>query len=72
VAPAKGGGGSGVGRWMTPRAGSNCWAERLCRPVGQLGRCKVFGSGEEGGSGGLRWAKRPDELGAMVGFTMKN
>jgi hypothetical protein len=49
-----------------------CWAERLHKPVGQLGRCEAFRPGEEGGCGGLSWAKRPGGLGATVGFTMKN
>jgi hypothetical protein len=37
-----------------------------------LVRCEAFGLGEEGGCSGLSWAKRPDRLGAMVGFIMKN
>jgi hypothetical protein len=32
------------------------WAERLHRPVGQMGRCEGFGPGGESGCGGLRWA----------------
>jgi hypothetical protein len=58
--PAKGGGSSGGVRWnMLPS-----WAE-------QLGRRKVFGPGEEGGSSGLRWAKKPERLGPAWEFTRK-
>jgi hypothetical protein len=68
VAPAKGGGNSGGGRWKTPPS----WAERLRKPVGQLGRCKVFGSGEEGGISGLRWAKKLERLEPAWEFPRKN
>jgi hypothetical protein len=47
------------------------WAERLRRPVGQMGRCKGFGLGEEGGCGGLRWAKKPKSLGPAWEFLQK-
>jgi hypothetical protein len=56
-------------RWET--SGEN-GPSGLRRSVGQLGRCEAFGPGEEGGCSGLSWAKRPDGLGAMVGFAMKN
>jgi hypothetical protein len=56
-------------RWET--SGEN-WPSGLRRLVGQMGLCEAFGTGEEGGCSGLRWVKRPDELGAMVGFVMKN
>jgi hypothetical protein len=62
---AKGGGGSSVGRWKTPPS----WAERLRRSVGQRGRCNVFGLGEEGGSSGLRWAKKQERLEPTWEFT---
>jgi hypothetical protein len=65
--PAKGGGGSGVGRWKTPSS----WAERPFKLVGQLGRCKVFRPGEEGGSSGLRWAKKLERLGPAWEFPRK-
>jgi hypothetical protein len=57
---AKGGGGSGIKRWKTPLS----WAELL-------GWCKVFGLGEEGGSSGLRWAKKPERLGPAWEFSQK-
>jgi hypothetical protein len=47
------------------------WAERLRRPVGQMGRCEGFGPGEEGGCGGLRWAKKPERLGQAGEFPRK-
>jgi hypothetical protein len=56
-------------RWET--SGEN-GPSGLRRPVGQLGRCEAFRPGEEGGCSGLSWSKRPDGLGAMVGFAMKN
>jgi hypothetical protein len=59
-----------VGRGW-PRAGPNYWAERLRRPVGQPGQCMVFGLGEEGGSSGLRWAKKPERLGPAWKFPWK-
>jgi hypothetical protein len=31
-----------------------------------------LGRERKGGCSGLSWAKRPDGLGAMVGFVMKN
>jgi hypothetical protein len=39
---------------VDPRVG---WSG-LRRPIGQLGQCKVFGLGEEGGCSGLSWAKK--------------
>jgi hypothetical protein len=67
----KGGGGEAGNsqRWET--SGEN-GLSGLRRLVGQLYRCEAFGPGEEGGCSGLSWAKRPDRLGAMVGFTTKN
>jgi hypothetical protein len=53
-------------RKETTRVG-RCWAKRVHRPVGQLGRCEGFGLGEEGGCDGPRWAKRPGGLGALMG-----
>jgi hypothetical protein len=68
--PKGGGGAAGNNqRWET--SGEN-GLSGLRRPVGQLGRCEAFVPGEEGGCSGLSWAKRPDGLGVMVGFTMKN
>jgi hypothetical protein len=63
----RGGAGQAEGSSVTevgedPRVGRS----GLCRPIGQLGRCEVFGPGEEWREG---W---PDGLGAMVGFPMKN
>jgi hypothetical protein len=60
--------------WKQPEVGDE-WRNGpsgLRKLVGQLGRCEGFRPGEEGGCSGLSWAKRPDGLGAMVGFTMKN
>jgi hypothetical protein len=54
---------SGGGRrW----AGGPLWAAWLRRHPGW---CKAFGLG---GCSGLRWAKRANGLGAMVGSVMKN
>jgi hypothetical protein len=40
--------------------GEDPWLSQsgLHRPIGQLGRCKVFGPGEEGWCSGLSWAKK--------------
>jgi hypothetical protein len=54
---------SGGGR---RRPGGPLWA---AWPRSNPGWYKAFGPG---GHSGLRWAKRPDRLGAMVGFVMKN
>jgi hypothetical protein len=66
-------GGSGAAgnsqRWETRGESGSSGLRRL---VDQLGWCEAFGPGEEGGCRGLRWAKRPDGLGSMVGFAMKN
>jgi hypothetical protein len=40
----------------------------LRRPAGQLGRCKVFGLGEEGICSGLSWAKGPGGPRALMGW----
>jgi hypothetical protein len=40
----------------------------LRRPVGQLGKCKVFGPGEEGGCSGLSWAKKAGWTGCYGGL----
>jgi hypothetical protein len=53
-------------RKETTRVG-RCWADRLHRPVGQLGQCEAFELREEGGCGGPRWAKRSGRLGALMG-----
>jgi hypothetical protein len=47
------------------------WAERLRRLVGQIGQCEGFGPVEEGGCGGLRWAKKPERLGPAWEFPQK-
>jgi hypothetical protein len=59
--------------WKQPEVGDERgkWAKWAAQAVGQLGRCEAFGSGEEVGCRGLSWAKRPDGLGAMVGFVIK-
>jgi hypothetical protein len=67
----KGGGGVAGNSQSWETSGQN-GPSGLHRPAGQLGRCKAFGPGEEGGCSGLSCAKRPDGLGAMVGFAMKN
>jgi hypothetical protein len=54
---------SGVGR---RRPGGPLWTARL---RSHPGWCKAFGPG---GCSGLRWAKRSDGLGAMVGSVIKN
>jgi hypothetical protein len=36
-----------------------------------MGRCEGFGPGEEGGCGGLRWAKKPEWLGQAGEFPRK-
>jgi hypothetical protein len=67
----KGGGGT-VGNSQGRETSGENGPSGLCRPVGQLDRCEAFGPGEEGGCSGLSWAKRPDGLGTIVGFVMKN
>jgi hypothetical protein len=70
--PRPKGGGYAAGnsqRWETSEENR---PSGLRRPVGQLGWCKAFGSGKEGGYSELSWAKRLDRLSAMVGFMMKN
>jgi hypothetical protein len=62
-----GGGGLAFG-W---RKEKGSWAERLRRPVGQLGRCEGFGAGEKGGFGGLRWAKKSARRGPVWEFARK-
>jgi hypothetical protein len=47
------------------------WAERLRRPVGQMGRCEGFRPGEEGGCAGPRWAKKSKRLGPAWEFPQK-
>jgi hypothetical protein len=44
---------------------------RTTGPKGCAGRCKVFGPGEQGGSSGLRWAKKPERLGPAWEFPWK-
>jgi hypothetical protein len=36
-----------------------------------MGRCEGFRLGEEGGCGGLRWAKKPERLGPTWEFPRK-
>jgi hypothetical protein len=66
----KGGDGAAVNsqRWET--SGENM-PSGLRRLVGQLGQCEAFGLGEEGGSSGLRWAKKPERLGPAWEFPQK-
>jgi hypothetical protein len=67
-------GGTSQRRWRLRRReveDAPSQAERLHRPVGQLGQCKVFGLGEEGGSSGLRWAKKSERLGPAWEFPRK-
>jgi hypothetical protein len=54
-----------------PEEGDDLGGPVLRRMVGQLGRCEAFGPREEGGCGGLSWAKRPDGPGPTVGFVRK-
>jgi hypothetical protein len=55
-----------------PEEGDDLGGPVLRRTVGQLGWCEAFGPGEEGGCGGLSWAKRSDGPGPTVGFVRKN
>jgi hypothetical protein len=69
-----GGGGArpgGDGLAFDRRKEKGSWAERLCRTVGQMGRCEGFRPGEEGGCGGPRWAKKPERLGPVGEFPQK-
>jgi hypothetical protein len=64
-----------IARWCGPKGGGGMagnsqrletsgeiGSSGLRRPIGQLGRCEAFRSGEEGGCSGLRWAKRSNRF----------